>query len=74
MSNIDRSISIYIVNGSQNNEWKFAVHNFVKNDNSCKNDLARKIRSNRGSKDWEGDTHDKEFQAIKNTLIVLSTN
>ena len=44
MSNIDRSISFCTTNGSQNNEWKFDIHNTVKNDNINKSDLARKIR------------------------------
>ena len=68
MSNADRSISLHAANGSQNNEWKFAVHNAVKNDNISTNDLARKIRSKCGSKDLDGGISDKEFQAIRQCI------
>ena len=58
MSNADRSISLHAAKGSQNNEWKFSIRNAVKNDNISINDLAIKIRSACGSKDWDGGTSD----------------
>ena len=74
MSNIDRSISFYTTNGSQNNELKFAVHSAVKNDNVSKNYLARKHDQIVEVKIGILAYVTKNFKQSNNSSIVLSSH
>ena len=74
MSNADRSISLHAAKGSQNNEWKFSVHNAVKNDNISKNDLVRKYDQNVEVRIGMVAVLIKNFKQSDNASIVLSTH
>lgn len=77
-SEFEKCIHLYNPKGQQTTEWKLAVFNAIKVDHKQVSEVSREIRKKRGPRNWKGNTTEKMYQNIRQTvnraLRVIASN